>query len=68
MNYSVFIDEFDKLSEKEQFSILDMLQKRAREKRREKMVKNCERAVKDFKAGKTFRGVDNLFKAIKGDI
>ena len=68
MNYSMFIDEFDKLNEKEQFSILDMLQKRAREHRREKMAANCEKAAKDHRAGKTSRGVDNLFKAIKGDI
>ena len=51
--FDYFIDEFDKLSSsEEQETLLGLLKRKLVEKRRDEILSDCRRAVKDYKSGK----------------
>jgi hypothetical protein len=65
MTFADILVECEKLKLDDLNTLLEILNNRAREKRRRQMARNCDRAMKNYKAGKCFEGVDALMKAVE---
>lgn len=65
MTFANILDECEKLKLEELNMLLEILNNRAREKRRRQIARNCDRAMKNYKAGKCSEGVDALMKAVE---
>ena len=51
-NYGQVVDSFEALPDDQQESLLELIQRRLAERRREALVKSVQEARKEFKAGK----------------
>jgi len=64
MTLENLLEECEKLDFETFNMFAEILNNRARDKRRRQMALNCKRAVKDCKNGKGFEGIENLMKAV----